>query len=126
MIAIPMMVVVAPAALALPIPFKEALSVMARRDPAGARVGRAGPVSVMPLVVVSHGIPVALHPEKFRTRTPWHNHDPLRRRRADSDPDRNLTEQRRPRHKQQGKQFCFHLSHPSSIDRARRLPKRKR
>ena len=61
-VTVPTMVMFAPAAVALPISGIEALSIMPGRHPIGARIGRQGPVPCMPLIVVSHRIPVAFHP----------------------------------------------------------------
>jgi len=87
-IAVPSMVVFETAAIALPVARKKALSVMMRRNPDRSRVRWASPVSGMPLIMVAHGIPVALDPNKLRTWAYWLNpNDALGRRRTNSDPD---------------------------------------
>lgn len=68
-IPVPMMIVLKPTAAAFPIAFEEPLAVMMGRHPYGARIRRAGPISVMPPVVVANRIPVALNPCPLRTGT---------------------------------------------------------
>jgi hypothetical protein len=110
-VAVPVMVVFALAAIAVPVAIKEALSVMVRRHPACARINCASPVSGMPLIVSSHWIPVAFHPDEFRAWTSRQNpNHPRGRWRADSNSDRNLAEHGSSNQEQehQHKQFLFH------------------
>ena len=94
-ISIPMVIVIAPTGVAGPIPGEVAATFITRGDPPGVGVHGAGPVTGMPLVVVSRRIPVALHPVKLRTGSRRKNPDNTRgRRRADLDSDRNLREGR--------------------------------
>jgi len=65
MVAVPVMVVFAPAAIAFPVPRKEALSVVVGHNPTRAEIGRTSPVSGMPLIMASNGIPVSLNPYEF-------------------------------------------------------------
>src|ERR1700675_4389309 len=92
-VAVPTMVVVEASAVAFPIPFKKHLPIVARSDPARAGVGRPGPVTIMPSVAVPGRVPVTIHPEEVRSRSPWPDANYTGpRRRADSDSDRYLTE----------------------------------
>src|SRR5438132_9736504 len=103
-----MMVVLHPAALTLPVAVIEALSIVARSHPASGRVYRAAPIAVMPLIVVTYGIPVAVHPGEFRTRTSRENANDSRWRRADSDSDGNLGEHKSPSKQHQRYQSLLH------------------
>jgi hypothetical protein len=67
-VAVPAVIVFASAAISVPIAIKIALTIMARGHPPPARISRPGPVSVMPLIVVSNWIPVAVHPYILRCR----------------------------------------------------------
>lgn len=60
--AIPLMVVVDMASFAIPVPCKIVSSIMTRFHPVCTRVSRTGPVSAVPLIVVSNGVPVAINP----------------------------------------------------------------
>jgi hypothetical protein len=92
-----MMVVLDPAALALPVAVIEALSIVARSYPASGRVYRPAPISGMPLIVVPYGIPVTVYPDEFRTWTRRKNANDSRRwGRPDSDSDGNLREHKSP------------------------------
>jgi hypothetical protein len=80
-----------PAVFAFPIAVVEPLSVMMRPHPASAFIWRAAPIALMPLIVVSHRIPIALDPNELRSGTVWHNtHHARRWRRTNSDSNRNL------------------------------------
>src|SRR5689334_16630271 len=92
-IAVPSMIVVEPAAVAIPITFEELSSLIARTYPMRSAVGRTGPISVMPPVPSSNRIPVTVYPEVIRpggSRT--HPDDARRRRRANPYADRHLRE----------------------------------
>ena len=87
--AVPVMIVLDPAAVALPVAFKEAAPVIAGPDPVGAGIRWASPVSAMPFVVVSHRIPVAFDPKVIRPRGSWPGVNDARRRwRPNSHTDR--------------------------------------
>jgi hypothetical protein len=81
-IAVPPVIVLDSAAITLPIALKEAFPVVTRPDPVGAGVGWPSPVSVMPLVVVSDGVPVAIDPKVIRPRGAWPSVNDARRRRC--------------------------------------------
>lgn len=59
-VTVPTVVVLKTAALAVPVPWKKALSIMTRADPVCSRVGRPGPIASVPLIVISHCVPVAV------------------------------------------------------------------
>jgi hypothetical protein len=90
-VAVPAVIVAHPAAFTFPVALVEALPIMMRLHPASAFIWRAAPIALMPLVVVSHGIPIALNPNELRSGAVRHNtHHARRWRRANSDSNRNL------------------------------------
>ena len=86
MVAIPMVVVPAAAAIAFPVSWEEPLSVVVRSHPMRAGIRRTAPVASMPFVMVSHRIPIALDPGEVGTGTAWHGVTHAWRRRPNSDP----------------------------------------
>ncbi len=90
---VPFMVVGDMAAIAIPVAFKVTLSVVTRFHPTGAGISGTCPVSLVPLIVVSHRIPVARNPQTSGAGTPrLYPYYTGRRRRADSYSDGNLSE----------------------------------
>jgi hypothetical protein len=90
-VTVPVMVVRDPAAIAVPIAVIVALSVMMRCNPARAVVRWTCPVSVMPLITISHRVPVARNPRISFTWTSWLiSKFTYRWRRADSYADGKL------------------------------------
>jgi hypothetical protein len=90
-ITIPPVVVLPAAVISVPIAVVELAAVIPRRHPASADIRCASPVSFMPFVMVSYGIPVARNPQVFRTRTDRNNSNHARwRRRSDPDSNRDL------------------------------------
>lgn len=88
---VPAVVVLEAAVVAVPVTGEVVLAVVARRYPPCARIRRASPVSGMPPVVMSDGIPVAFHPHKIGPRSRRNDRQHAgRRRRADLDSDGNL------------------------------------
>lgn len=88
----PGMVVVYTAVISIPETVEESLSVVTGCDPVGTRIGWPTPISVMPLVMVSDRIPVALHPHVVRPWTGRPKRDNAGRwRRTNSDSDRDLS-----------------------------------
>jgi len=67
-VSVPVMIMTTPPAIAFSIPFIEAVSVVMRPYPMRTSVRRADPVSVVPLVVVTCWIPVALQPDVLGPR----------------------------------------------------------
>ena len=55
-----------PSALTLPITLEKPFSIVVRTYPTRARIGRAGPISVMPPIMALYRIPIAIHPDKIR------------------------------------------------------------
>jgi hypothetical protein len=72
MIAIPMVVMLATAAIGLPVSLEEALSVVMRSYPMGASIRRTRPVARMPFVMVPDWIPISLYPHEVGIRTRRH------------------------------------------------------
>ena len=70
---IPAMVVGDSATLAIPVAFKEALSIMMRFHPACAGERRTGPISGVPFIVVGYRVPVATHPNIIGAGASWLN-----------------------------------------------------
>jgi hypothetical protein len=90
---IPMVVVIAPAVVAVPIAGEVSAPVVTRGYPPGVRVNGAGPVTGVPFIVIAHGIPVAIHPHEVRARPRRLDADDARGRgRANLDSNRNLGE----------------------------------
>jgi len=65
MIMIPFVVVLDSAMRTFPIAVIEPLSIVARVDPASAFIRRATPITFMPAIVASGGIPVTADPDEF-------------------------------------------------------------
>jgi len=65
-IPVPMMVVFNYPSGSLPIALKESISVVLWWYPTSALVWWSGPVTLMPLVMSSHGIPIAHYPNELR------------------------------------------------------------
>src|SRR4051812_37912783 len=76
----------------VPVTLKELTSIMMRCDPASGRVRRSSPVTLMPLVFVSHRIPITVDPNVVGARTAGHDsNDAGRRGRTNSDSHRDLS-----------------------------------
>ena len=87
MVTIPMVVMLAAATIAFPVSLEEALAVVMRPHPLRTGIRRTGPVAIMPSVMVSDRIPVALNPGEVGTGMVWNGVNDARRwRRPDSDP----------------------------------------
>ena len=92
LIPIPLMVMVNAALVAFPIAVIKHLSVVTWRDPSSASVRWTSPITAVPFVMVSDGIPITRNPSELGPR-PWRrnaNHSRSRRR-SYSDSDRNLS-----------------------------------
>jgi hypothetical protein len=102
LIAVPMVIVLEPAARALPVTAVIPAFTPSRTYPRSALVGDPGPVTVVPAIVMPHGIPIALHPHKLgsRWRRPY-SKDAGCRRTADHNPHRDIRRENRRRGKQQ-------------------------
>jgi len=64
---VPTVIMFNPAAIYLPVALKEPLPIVVPRHPARSLVGRPSPITVMPLVIPSDGIPIALDPNELRS-----------------------------------------------------------
>ena len=112
---VPAMVVGDVAAVSIPVTVKVALSIVMRLHPVCAGVCRAGPVSLVPLVVAAHWIPVASNPGIAFARAARLNSDNAgRRRRADPHSNGYLREDSSRCQQHQHNQFGFHDSISSS------------
>src|SRR5579862_8608297 len=91
------MVVLYPPVLSIPVACEVLLPVMVWRNPTSALVRWPGPIALVPFVVTSHGVPIALDPDEVRPRTRRnHSHRSGRRRRTNPNADRELRMSRRP------------------------------
>jgi len=93
LVLVPLMVVGDLALVAVPVAFMVHLAIMVRLHPVRAAVRRTSPVSVVPLIVTAHRVPIARNPGIAFPRTAWLS--PFyaqRRRRADSHSDGQLGE----------------------------------
>ena len=79
-VAIPMVIVRHPPAPAFPVTFVEALTIVVGYHPRGTRIRWAGPVTVVPLVMMANRVPIPLHPDKARSRSHRSDRDDSRRR----------------------------------------------
>ena len=96
-VAVPAVVMFKPTAISFPVTPKELLPIMMRHDPAGFRVRRSSPITVMPLVMVPHRIPITLYPHKLGAWSSRQNANHAGSGwRANSDPNRDLTGQTDP------------------------------
>jgi hypothetical protein len=85
-------VVLNAAAISFPMTCIVAFAVVVRSNPASALVGRSSPIAFMPLVMVSHRIPITLHPQELSSWPFWHNHShPDWRWRGNHDSNGNLS-----------------------------------
>jgi len=92
---IPMVIVVEPPAIAIPIASKKLPSVMPGPNPMSARIGWTSPIPLMPSIAASRRVPVALNPDEVGSWSGWqHPDNTRRRRRPDSNSNRDLGEGR--------------------------------
>ncbi len=97
------------ATIAIPAALKVLVSIISGLHPPCAVVGRPGPVSLMPFVLVTHWIPVAGYPGVIRARTSrLYPNNTRRWRCADSNSDGNLCGDRPHCQQHQHNQFGFH------------------
>ena len=87
-VTVPAVVVLDAAVVSVPVARKKLLSVVMRPYPTSARIGRPGPVAVVPFIVISNGIPISFDPNEFGSRPRRdHMNYPRSWRRTNSDPD---------------------------------------
>ena len=67
-ITVPPVIMIKPPSRAVPIAVVEFPALMARSDPVGAGIGGPSPITRVPAVVISDGIPVTVYPNEIR---PW-------------------------------------------------------
>jgi hypothetical protein len=87
-VAVPVMVMFKPAVISVPVTYKELISIVTRRHPAGPRVRWTSPIAFMPPVMSSHRIPITIHPHELGCRS-WRQDANHTRRRWRSDSDSN-------------------------------------
>src|SRR5215469_2705624 len=87
---IPVVIVFDVSMVSVPVARIISFAIVPRGNPMSSLVGWTSPIAFMPPVVISYGIPVALHPEVVRPWTCRHNdNDPRRRWRRNCDPNPN-------------------------------------
>jgi len=83
---VPVMVMLQPAVVAFPITFKEFTALVMRNNPVSSGKWCPGPITLMPLPMVSYRIPITIDPYKIAPGSGRNNTNYARRRRlADSD-----------------------------------------
>ncbi len=103
---IPAVIMFNMAAFAIPIACVEAFTIVAGTYPACALIRRTAPVSRVPFIVTTDGIPVSIDPDEAGAGCRGsHGNHPGRRGRANSDPNRNLAEHVSRGQKHYDKQF---------------------
>jgi len=91
MFLVPVVIVFDTAAVSFPIPGIIPFSIVAWRNPVSPFIGCLSPIALMPLIVISDGIPIALNPNVIRGWHCWHNHNcPRWRWRRNYDSNGNL------------------------------------
>ena len=79
------------AAISFPVTCIVPFAIVVRSNPASPLVGRSSPIAFMPLIMISHRIPIAPYPHEFRSWPFWHNHNrPDWRWRGNHDSNGNL------------------------------------
>ena len=63
------------ASISFPVTCIVPFAVVVRSNPVRPLVGRSSPIPFMPLVMVSHRIPITLYPRELRSWPFWHNHN---------------------------------------------------
>jgi len=66
---IPPMIMFKPAAIAFPVSLKILPTLVTRAYPSSTFIGWPGPIPIVPPVMMTDRVPVAVDPHKFRTRT---------------------------------------------------------
>ena len=106
-VAVPAVVMSKPAAISLPVSFKELPSLVTRSHPATPRVRWPSPIAVMPLVTSSHRIPITFDPQELGTWS-WRQNANCTgpRWRANSDANRELSAEYRAAGQEHPSQQC--------------------
>ena len=106
-VTIPVVVVLNPPAIAVPVASIVLPALVSWAYPTCTAIWRTSPISAMPLVMVSCGIPVAIDPDEVWTWPHRGNPNNGRRRRADSHSYRDLSSRwERAKQKQYDKRCC--------------------
>src|ERR1043166_4198078 len=90
MIAVPVVVVIETAAVAFPVAIVVADTIVTWADPASAGGRRPRPITPVPAIVMSDGIPIPFDPDVFRPRSRRHNIVARRRGSPDFNADADL------------------------------------
>src|SRR4029077_13083167 len=119
-VSVPAVVMLPAATISLPVTREVLVSIMMWTYPARTGIWRPRPITPVPLVMPSHGIPIALDPDEFGSGTHGHRNHTGRRWRADSDSNRHLSGERRYADQEQRDQQCCpdecsHLSSTSGV-----------
>ena len=97
-IAVPMMIVLAAAALTIPIAGEELGTIVVGCDPSGSSVRRSCPITFVPAVASPDRVPITIYPDIFGAGSRRKNPNHARwRRGTDSDSDGYLSEYRHHR-----------------------------
>jgi hypothetical protein len=88
---VPLVIVINVAVIPVPISCIKLLSIVVRSDPSSPLIGRPSPITVMPPIVISDGIPITVDIRVTGTRAPRYdaNHSGTWRR-TDSNAERDL------------------------------------
>lgn len=107
-VAVPPMIVFHVSAISLPVTLKKLLSIMVRCNPTRSLVRRSSPIAVMPFVMPSRGIPIAVYPNELWPWPSWQNSNHTGFwRRSDPDSEGDLrVNYRSARQQHDGKQSC--------------------
>ena len=90
-VAVRVVIVLNTAAITFPVACIVSLAIVVWANPASPFVGRSSPVAFVPLVMISHRIPITLHPHELRSWPFRHNHNhPGWRWRGNHDSNGNL------------------------------------
>jgi len=112
-VAIPMVIVRHSPAPAFPVTFVEALTIVMGHHPRCTRIRLAGPVTVMPLVMMADWIPIPFHPDKAWSGSEWPDrYDTKGRGRPNGDSHGYLSEEDSSHQQQEREQL---LSHRGSV-----------
>ena len=92
MIVVPFVAVFEAAVRTFPVAVIVALPIVSRTDPASAFIWRAAPITFVPAIMATGGIPISANPDKFRSGLRGnHGDDTWLGWSADADADRDLS-----------------------------------
>jgi hypothetical protein len=91
LVVVPFMIMLEPATVPFPVPLIELSAFISGNHPVSSAIRCACVVPVVPLIVISNGVPITCYPNELRSRADRNNvNDAGRRRWSDSDSDGNL------------------------------------